>query len=81
MRDKVELWEKHQARIAGSSVDDERQLRPDEVAVRLGVSQSWLAKARVRGDGPAFIKIGRSVRYSPSSLVRWLKSRERVSTS
>jgi hypothetical protein len=29
------------------------------------VSLSWLAKARRRGDGPPFVKFGRSVRYFP----------------
>ena len=39
-------------------------LTPTETAKRLQVSLSWLAKARMRGDGPPFIKIGRSIRYS-----------------
>jgi hypothetical protein len=33
-------------------------LTPRETAKRLQVSLSWLAKARMRGDGPPFIKIG-----------------------
>ena len=39
-------------------------LYPRDVAKLLGVSMSWLAKARLRGDGPRFVKIGRSVRTS-----------------
>ena len=31
-------------------------LKPCETAERLKVSLSWLAKARMRGDGPPFIK-------------------------
>jgi helix-turn-helix protein len=57
-------------------------LSPKETATRLKVSVSWLAKARMRGDGPAFIKMGsRAIRYSEAALVRWRKSRQRLSTS
>ena len=53
---------------------------PKEAAQFLKLSTSWLAKARMRGDGPAFIKIGRSVRYSEAALQEWMKSRQRLST-
>ena len=43
--------------------DFERLLTPSETATSLGVSLSWLAKARLRGDGPLYVKIGRAVRY------------------
>jgi excisionase family DNA binding protein len=56
-------------------------LTPKEAARLLKVSLSWLAKARMRGDGPPFIKIGRSIRYSESDLLRWMKSQQRLSTS
>lgn len=54
---------------------------PEETANRLKVSLSWLAKARMHGDGPPFIKIGRAIRYSESALQQWMKSRQRLSTS
>ena len=41
----------------------QRLLTPREAAEFLRVSASWLAKARMRGDGPPFSKIGRAVRY------------------
>jgi predicted DNA-binding transcriptional regulator AlpA len=56
-------------------------LHPAEVAKLLKVSLSWLAKARMRGDGPPFIKIGRSIRYSELALSSWMKARQRLSTS
>ena len=31
----------------------------------------------MRGDGPPFLQIGRSIRYTKAALFRWLKSRER----
>jgi predicted DNA-binding transcriptional regulator AlpA len=52
-----------------------------EAAQILKVSLSWLAKARMRGDGPPFIKIGRAIRYSEVALQQWMKSRQRLSTS
>ncbi|MGA8319979.1 MAG: helix-turn-helix domain-containing protein [Xanthobacteraceae bacterium] len=56
-------------------------LTPKEAALLLKVSGSWLAKARMRGDGPPFIKVGRSIRYSEAALQQWMKSRQRLSTS
>jgi hypothetical protein len=59
----------------------ERLLTSNEAAARLRVSMSWLAKARMRGDGPPYIKVGRSIRYTEAGLVHWTKSRQRLSTS
>jgi predicted DNA-binding transcriptional regulator AlpA len=59
----------------------DRLLTTKETAQRLGVSPSWLAKARMRGDGPPYVKLGRSVRYDEGVLAQWMKSRLRLSTS
>lgn len=59
----------------------ERLLTPGDAADALCLSSSWMAKARMRGDGPPFLKIGRSIRYSESALAQWLKSNMRLSTS
>jgi predicted DNA-binding transcriptional regulator AlpA len=56
-------------------------LRPKEAAKLLKVSTSWLAKARMRGDGPPYIPVGRAIRYSEAALLQWMKSRQRLSTS
>jgi predicted DNA-binding transcriptional regulator AlpA len=61
--------------------DFERLLTPKEATQFFRLSLSWLAKARMRGDGPPYVKLGRSVRYREGDLVRWLKSRARQSTS
>lgn len=58
----------------------ERQLTPPEAADHLRLSQSWLAKARMRGEGPPYAKIGRSIRYGENGLARWLESQRRRST-
>jgi predicted DNA-binding transcriptional regulator AlpA len=56
-------------------------LTPKETAARLRVSDSWLAKARMHGDGPPYVKVGRSIRYAETALIQWMKSRQRLSTS
>ena len=56
-------------------------LTAKDTAARFKVSVSWLAKARMRGDGPPYIRIGRSIRYSEAALLQWMKSRQRLSTS
>jgi hypothetical protein len=63
----------------GASI--EQLLTPKEAARLLRVSLSWLAKARMRGDGPPYIRIGRSIRYSGAVLTQWMKGRQRMSTS
>ncbi|NQE89721.1 DNA-binding protein [Nocardia terpenica] len=37
---------------------------PHQLAVRWGVTEQYLADMRYHGTGPAFIKVGRKVRYS-----------------
>jgi predicted DNA-binding transcriptional regulator AlpA len=56
-------------------------LQPVEVAKLLGVSPSWLAKSRLTGTGPRFIKSGRAVRYARSAVREFILSRQRHSTS
>ena len=56
-------------------------LTPKEAAKVLKVSLSWLAKARMRGDGPPYIQFGRAIRYTKQALMHWMKSRQRFSTS
>jgi excisionase family DNA binding protein len=48
-------------------------LTPKEAAKLLKISRSWLAKARMRGDGPPYIKFGKSIRYPEAALLEWLK--------
>jgi predicted DNA-binding transcriptional regulator AlpA len=57
-----------------------RLLNVTEAAQRLGVSVSFLNKARLSGEGPIFIKIGTRVTYDPADLSVWLEARKRQST-
>jgi excisionase family DNA binding protein len=58
-----------------------RLLTTGEAAEYLRVSVSFLMKARLRGDGPRFRKIGRSVRYTEADLELYLRQTARTSTS
>lgn len=51
-------------------------LTPKEAAKLLKISLSWLAKARKRGDGPPYIKMGKPIRYSKAALLAWLRSHQ-----
>ncbi len=62
-------------------VDVLRLYTTPEAAELLRISTSYLMKARLRGDGPRYRKVGRSVRYSETDLMDWLRSRSRTSTS
>jgi hypothetical protein len=66
---------------AGELDGRERFLTPRDAADRLRLSLSWLAKARMRGDGPPYVKFGHAVRYGEGALGCWMKSRLRLSTS
>jgi predicted DNA-binding transcriptional regulator AlpA len=67
--------------IPGIKTNAECLLTPREAASFLRVSESWLAKARMQGDGPPYVKVGRSVRYPEGALLQWMKSRLHLSTS
>ena len=71
-----------EAELLESTVNNrERLLTVSEAADFLRLSHSWLAKSRMRGDGPPFVKIGRAIRYPESGLIGYTKSRLRLSTS
>ncbi|MEQ8399237.1 DNA-binding protein [Thalassobaculum sp.] len=58
------------------------KLRAPAAAVYLSLSASTLAKMRLRGDGPLYMKAGpRVVLYDAVDLDAWLESRKRRSTS
>lgn len=57
-------------------------LTEKEIAKFLKVSVSWLQKARVRGDGPPFVRIsGGCIRYQISAVQEWVQSKIVHSTS
>lgn len=52
----------------------EKYLTASEAAFYLRTSKSTLAKRRMKGCGPAFVRIGRAVRYRLSDLDAWMGS-------
>lgn len=56
-------------------------LTPKEAAAFLKLSESFLAKARMRGDGPRYRKLSRSVRYTRADLSLWVKACAKTSTT
>jgi predicted DNA-binding transcriptional regulator AlpA len=68
------------SRPVASSEVLERLLLPEEAAKILKLSMSWLAKARMDGTGPEFVKFGRAVRYKQSSLLKFIHEQCRTNT-
>ena len=56
-------------------------LRTASAAAVAGLSASTLNKLRCTGGGPAFLKLGRAVRYKRDDLEDWLDSQRIRSTS
>ena len=52
-----------------------------EVETHFGITRRFLETAAVRGDGPSFCKIGRSVRYRVADLRDWIEAQRVNSTS
>lgn len=51
-----------------------------DAAAFLGVSKSFLDKARCTGSGPAFTRVGRRIKYRLPTLEAYLAANERNST-
>jgi hypothetical protein len=62
---------------------DARTTTTDErgAAERLMLAPATLRNMRWRGDGPPFIRIGRTIRYRLTDLAVWLDEHTRTSTS
>jgi hypothetical protein len=50
-------------------------------AEHTSLSISFLNQARLRGDGPPFLKVGRRVLYRVDDVDEWLTGQVRTSTS
>ena len=56
-------------------------LAESAVAEQLDCETKTLQAWRCRGGGPAFVKVGRLVRYRPEDVEQWIESRRMNSTS
>ena len=59
----------------------EKLMTDEQTSEALGVARQTLAIWRLRGLGPKFVKVGRSVRYRDQDLLAYIESRVRRSTS
>lgn len=59
----------------------DRLLTTEEAAGQLGWATNTLEKKRVYGQGPRYLKLGRSVRYREEDIQEWLAARLISSTS
>ncbi len=59
-----------------------KYLRPVQAAEYVGLSSSTLAKLRVTGQGPGYVKVGaKMILYDIRDLDAWLEAGRRRSTS
>ena len=57
-------------------------MRPLQAARYIGLANSTLAKMRLRGDGPTYVKAGpKIVLYCKADIDAWIESNRRSSTS
>ncbi len=61
--------------------DADRLLDVNALAEWLGVSKSTLAKWRLTGTGPPFLKCGKKILHRQRDVSKWLDHRRRLSTS
>lgn len=65
-----------------AGLDGEELLTTMEAAVALRVTEGYLAKMRVSGDGPVYVRVGpRLIRYRASDLRAYVEARRERSTS
>jgi len=54
---------------------------PEKAASYLRLSEGWMAKLRMNGDGPKFVRMSRRVFYRRCDLDDWISKRITSSTS
>jgi hypothetical protein len=59
----------------GIHMDQDIVVGPSAASPLVGLSVSTLAKLRVTGGGPVFVKAGRKVLYRKQDLIEWLDAR------
>lgn len=63
------------------AIKSSQRLRAEQAAQYLGLSASTLAKLRIYGNSPRYMKLGRRVVYNTVDLDAWLTSHLCRSTS
>ncbi|WP_259274203.1 helix-turn-helix transcriptional regulator [Sulfitobacter mediterraneus] len=55
-----------------TSNNDERLLTRGEVQDRFGIPKRFLEVLTMKGEGPPIVRLGRSVRYRPMDVAKWI---------
>lgn len=54
---------------------------PEEFGQFAQLTPDQVKKLRQSGDGPPYVKMGRTVRYVPQRVVEWVRMNERTTTT
>lgn len=57
-------------------MESQHLLDSNQVADMIGIGPDTLRQYRHLGTGPAFVKLGRLVRYKPNTVLEWIASLE-----
>jgi len=69
------------AKVSSHPLEEQRLLNTAEAAKFLNRAENTLRIARIRGNGPAYRKFGRTVRYTIEDLIAYVEQAKRTSTS
>lgn len=58
-----------------------RLMSQRHLATYIGKSTAWCERARWKGEGPPYIKLGRHVRYRADDVLAWIEQNARHSTT
>ena len=56
----------------------EKLLTPQEVALALGIQPKTLTRWRMKKIGIPFIRAGRTIRYDPKDVAKWIDTHKRT---
>ena len=77
----VHPFARPEAEVEGMNGRAEDSLSEREAAARLCISPGVLVSCRVRGEGPAFRRIGNRLRYLPEDIDAWARAQRWASLS
>jgi predicted DNA-binding transcriptional regulator AlpA len=60
---------------------DELLLNTEQVSKMLGVAKTTLEHMRLKGNGPSYVHVGRSVRYPLSGVYEWMAEQKRFKST
>ena len=67
--------------MTSEQIDPNQLMNEKEVADLICITQRALQNWRLRGGGPEYVKIGRSVRYQRRDVMKFIEDRKRKHTA